>query len=223
MLPALKPITVLIAIPNEITRAGLRWFFNKDQRFRLLAATGSEGAALAHKLQPDLIVADPARAGQLNVAIIDELRQAAPDAAIVILTSHFDLGSFTAAVHGGVLGYFLPAFAADGEALLDTLVPVGRWGIASSDPAVARIIQLAFGTAVQLLDPQGSGTILTARQQEVPRLHLRNMSDKAIAERLHIDRSTVEDHIEQASHKVGVNDRIYLGWLLRDRQLLWPA
>jgi DNA-binding NarL/FixJ family response regulator len=82
MVPASEPITVLIAIPNEMIRAGLRWFFDKDQRFRLLAATGSEAATLAHKLRPDLIVADPAQAGQLNVAIIDELRQAAPDNAV---------------------------------------------------------------------------------------------------------------------------------------------
>lgn len=215
-----KPITVLLADPNDAVRARLRSLLSRDERFRVVGEAASDAPAVAAQLQPDLIITDPAQGGQLDLELIDELRQAAPHSPLAVLTRHFDLPSLTAAVQRGIHGYFLHTFAAQHEALLDTLVPIARWWVASTGPTVARAVQSATRPSLQPPAPDRPAARLTAREREVLMLHLQGMNDKAIAERLRIDRSTVEYRIEEASRRVGATDRIQLGWLLHARGLL---
>ncbi len=60
---ARRPITVLIADPNEISRSGLRALLEADPRFDLVAEATIEPATLAERSQPNLILLDPARQG----------------------------------------------------------------------------------------------------------------------------------------------------------------
>lgn len=211
-----KPITVLLADPSGAVRARLRTLVSRDECFCVVGEAASAAPAAAAHLQPDLILTDPARGGQLDLQLIDEFRRVAPHSPIAILTSDFDLLSFTAAVQKGVHGYFLHTFAAQHEALLDTLVPIARWRVAGSGPTVARAVQSSTRTSLQFPAPDRPAAALTAREREILALASQGLEDREVAQRLHLELRTVEYHFAQARERLGAATRFHLACLVKD-------
>lgn len=215
-----RPFTTLLADPSDLFRTGLRSLLRHDKRFHLVGESASNPTAAAQRLQPDLILLDPARGGVLDLNILDDLHRAAPSSRIAIHTAAFQPQSFMAAMLKRVHGYFPKGAAPDGQRLLDTLVPVAQSRVVSVGPTIAGYFWSLPGTTIQVHEPQELTPALTERQRAVLTLFLQDMDDKAIADRLHIDRSTVEYHVEQARLRLGVGNRIRLGWVLHERGLL---
>ena len=181
----------------------------------------SQPAALARKIRADLIITDPAQVGRFDLALIDEVREAAPCSAIAVLSSQFDLTSFTAAVHKGVLGYFLPAFAAHGEALLYTLVPIARWHVGCTDPAISASFQSSCGTELQVHEPLEPGRQLTDRERQILACLVRGLNHSEVAAALRIAHGTVDAHVANIGRKLGASSPVQLGAIARDQRFLY--
>lgn len=214
-----KPVTVLLADPNDLTRPGLESLLSNDARFRVVGEASAEPEGAARQLQPDLIVVDPARGSALDLQVVDALHNAAPSAPVVILTSAFLLQPIMSAIQKHVYGYFRKEFALSGERFLEALVPIARSHVASVDPLIAELFQSSMGTTIQFHEAGESGGELTPREREVLLLALQEATDKAIAARLQVKPSTVEYHVDQARQKLGALNRLHLGWLLHERGL----
>ena len=84
----LGSVRVLLVDDVDSVRAALRALLEGDERFEIVGeAVDAEGAVeRARDLQPNLIVLDVAMPGGDGLTVVPQLRVAAPDAAIVLLT-----------------------------------------------------------------------------------------------------------------------------------------
>lgn len=220
MATAPKPITVLLSGPSNLMRSALRGLFSRDKRFRFVEGPSSEPPAIAHEWRPDLIVLGPGRGRDPDLHGIDALHDAAPASPVAVVATGFEPQSFMAAAQKGIYGYFLSDFADDGRALLDTLVPIARWHVASVDPITASRFQAAAGTAIRahnLGEPAGEPT---EREREVLRLAAQGLNDQQIADRLNLQLRTVEHHFAEARERLGATTRFHLACLAKDFGLL---
>jgi DNA-binding CsgD family transcriptional regulator len=91
------------------------------------------------------------------------------------------------------------------------------------DIALACLAALAASGAADAADwagPAASGPILTTREQEVVRLVAEGLSNKGIAQALHITRHTVKRHIASAMNRLGAANRAHAAVLATQRRLL---
>ena len=85
-------IRVLIVDGQDEVRRGLRMRLDIEADVAIIGETGKTGEALylAQALDPDVIVVDIATRGAEGVTLVERLRAAAPEAAVVVLTLRGD-------------------------------------------------------------------------------------------------------------------------------------
>ncbi len=102
----MSTIRVLIADDHAVVREGLRVLLSGEPGLELVgeAADGAEAVALAHSLQPDVILMDLTMPRKSGLAAIREIRQENPQARILVLTGLAEEEALQA-VQAGALGY----------------------------------------------------------------------------------------------------------------------
>ena len=136
------------------------------------AADGAEALALAHELQPDLVLLDLSMPGLDGLAALPRLRAAAPACEVVVLTASGSEENLLGAIRAGAAGYLLKsepperivAFlrgVANGEAalsgeiarrLLDQLRTSGRIGGGGVPNGIADALSAREVEVLLLLD-----------------------------------------------------------------------
>ena len=195
-------IRVLIADDHAVVRQGLRTFLELQDDIEVVADVADGEAALraAEEHQPDVVLMDLVMPGGGGVEAIRALREARPEARVLVLTSFLDDDKVFPAVRAGAAGYLLkdvePAELVrairtvdDGEALLH--------------PAVAaRLMEEISET-----ERPAAEEALTAREREVLELIARGLPNKLIARDLEIAEKTVKTHVSSILSKLGLTDR----------------
>ena len=128
-------IRVLIADDHAVVRQGLRTFLELQDDIEVVADVADGEAALlaAQEHEPDVVLMDLVMPGIGGVEAIRGLREARPEARVLVLTSFLDDEKLFPAVRAGAAGYLLkdvePAELVrairtvdDGEALLHPAV-----------------------------------------------------------------------------------------------------
>ena len=195
-------IRVLIADDHAVVRQGLRTYLELQDDVEVVAeaADGREAVAAAERLAPDVVLLDLAMPELDGVAALGELRERAPAARVIVLTSFGEDDRLFAALRGGAAGFLLK----DTEpADLVRAIRTAHAGQATLSPAIAtRVIdQIATATRPRALD------VLTPRELEVLRLIARGHSNKRIALELGVAEKTVKTHVGHVLAKLGVPDR----------------
>jgi two-component system, NarL family, response regulator LiaR len=212
-------IRVLIVDDHSVVREGLRSFLDLQDGIEVVgeAADGAEGIARAGELTPDVVLMDLVMPVLDGVEAMRGLRDVAPDARVIVLTSFLEDDRLLPAIQAGAAGYLLknvePAELARG-------IRTAHAGQALIDPAVAaRLVStLSERPAVTRREPQR----LTARESEVLELIAAGYANKRIALRLEISEKTVKNHVGHLLEKLGVSDRTQAA-LLAVREGLVPS
>jgi two-component system, NarL family, response regulator LiaR len=195
-------IRVLIADDHAVVRQGLRTFLELQDDIEVVADVADGEAALraAEEHEPDVVLMDLVMPGMGGVEAIRGLREARPEARVLVLTSFLDDEKLFPAVRAGAAGYLLkdvePAELVrairtvdDGEALLH--------------PAVAARLMEEFAET----ERPAAEEALTAREREVLQLIARGLPNKLIARDLEIAEKTVKTHVSSILSKLGLTDR----------------
>jgi NarL family two-component system response regulator LiaR len=195
-------IRVLIADDHAVVRQGLRTFLELQDDIEVVADVADGEAALraAREHEPDVVLMDLVMPGMGGVEAIRGLREARPEARVLVLTSFLDDEKLFPAVRAGAAGYLLkdvePAELVrairtvdDGEALLH--------------PAVAARLMEEFAET----ERPAAEDALTAREREVLQLIARGLPNKLIARDLEIAEKTVKTHVSSILSKLGLTDR----------------
>jgi DNA-binding NarL/FixJ family response regulator len=195
-------IGLLIVDDHAVVRHGLRGFLELQGDIDVAgeAASGREAVEAARRLRPDVVLMDLVMPGGDGIEALRALRDAAPQARVLVLTSFADDVQVFAAIEAGAAGYLLKDVSPDGLAAAIRDVHAGRPALG---PTVAERLMRRGGG-----DPENPTLAsLTRRERDVLRLMVDGLANKQIALRLSITEKTVKTHVSSILGKLGVADR----------------
>jgi DNA-binding NarL/FixJ family response regulator len=194
---------VLIADDHGIVRSGLRLLLERQPDIEVVAeaADGVEARELALRERPDLAILDVRMPKLTGLQATREIREQAPETAVLILSMHDDERYLFEALKAGASGYVLKAQA-------DTDLLAAIRAVERGEPFLTPEAQRSL--IKDVLERGSSGEELTPREEEIVKLVAEAHTTKEIAGLLHLSEKTVENHRANAMRKLGMRDRVEL-------------
>ncbi|WP_460462723.1 response regulator [Arthrobacter pigmenti] len=188
----------MIVDDHPIVRGGLRDTFADAEDIVVVgeAGDGAEGIECAKVLAADVVLMDLRMPGMDGVAAAAALRELAPSARVLILTTFDSESDVLPAIEAGAVGYLLK------DALPDELTRAVRAAARGESVLAPSVTQHLMG---QVRRP-GAGT-LTDREKEVLQLVANGNSNREAAVALFIGEASIKTHLQHIYDKLGVRDR----------------
>ncbi|MGR4069557.1 response regulator transcription factor [Halomonas sp. LR3S48] len=187
-----RSIRVLLADDHPLVLEGLKYRLEAQQGIDLVgvASSGQELLALAHELQPDVVVTDITMPGISGLEACKVLQESCPAIRVLVLTMHDNEEYIRRAVACGAAGYVLKDASAEEMVFALREVASGRNHFGSG---VSRVL---------LEEKEGR---LTQRETDILKLMFEGMSSRDIGEALAISARTVESHRSNIYRKLNTN------------------
>ena len=194
-------VRVHLADDHTMFRQGLEAILASREGIEVVgtSSTGDEAFARVRETKPDVVVTQLDMQPKGAEEIIEGLREASPDSRIVVLTLWDNLRYLQAVSRMGIDALMHKSSSAD--ELVATL------GAAlSSNPGGGNAV---ISIPRRLLERLGEGPVggLSERETEVVILAARGLSNRLIAQELHISEATVKRHLANVYGKIGVSSR----------------
>ncbi len=204
-------IKLLIADDHEVVRCGLRSLMaGTDVEIVGEATTGEQAIQMALAGKPDVVLLDIRMPGGDGLNVLGRLKLESPGIAVLMLSTYDNPTYVARAVALGAAGYVLKGI--DREGLLDAIRKVAAGENAWTRDELRRVTG-ALATPRLNADVE---VPLTQRESEVLRQLALGLTNKEIAQALHISYETVKEHVQHILRKVGVSDRTQAAvWAVR--------
>jgi DNA-binding NarL/FixJ family response regulator len=201
-------IRVAIADDEALVRGGFRAILDAEPDLDVVAeaADGRQALAAAARFRPEVIVMDIRMPELDGLAATRQLRTTHPAVRVLIVTT-FDLDEYVYdALLAGAAGFLLK------DARPTELIAAVR-AVASGDaliaPRVTRRLIEAFVAARPRTVPEDARiTGLSEREREILLLLARGLSNREIAEHVHLSEATIKTHVASVLAKLQVRDRV---------------
>ena len=196
----LQPIRIILVDDHAIVREGVRAVLDEHADFRVVGeyANGADAIAAVGALAPDVALVDLKMPGLTAPQTISGLIERVPGLRVLVFTSFGEDALIRATLDAGAIGFLLK------DALQHDLVSAIR-SVASGDAFLAPAAQRQL---MELLrKPQAARDTLTARENDVLKLVAEGLSNKQIANRLHLTEGTVKGYVSQILAKLRLEDR----------------
>lgn len=203
-------VRVMLVDDHALVRSAVRQAISSaDIELVGEAANAQEAIALAPVLRPDVLLLDIDLPGMNGIQLISELAPRLPQTKIVMLTVSSSERDLLEAIGRGAAGYLTKDLSP--EALLRTLRGVQQGELAMSRRAAARALRY-FADATRRGRAVATGESddlmgLSPRENDVLAMLADGLTDREIAEGLTISPRTVETHVSNILHKLGVRNR----------------
>ena len=201
-------IRVLLADDQALVRTGFRLILQVPGISVIgEAADGSEAAAMAIELRPDVVLMDVRMPKVDGVEATRLIRADGGPTRVLILTT-FDLDEYVyAALRAGASGFLVKdTLAAD---LLSAIRVVAAGDAVVAPSATRRLLERYVPAATALRHPRVPDPgVLTEREREVLTLIAGGMSNAEIADRLFLSEGTVKTHVSRVLTKLDLRDRV---------------
>jgi DNA-binding NarL/FixJ family response regulator len=204
-------IKLLIADDHEVVRSGLRSLLaGTDVKIVAEVATGAEAVKYSLENDPDVVMLDVRMPDGDGLTSLGRIKLDKPDMPILILST-FDNPTYIArAVALGASGYLLKGCTRD--ELLNGIRKAAAGESAWTRDELRRVTG-ALATPRLTADVE---VPLTQRESEVLRQLAYGLTNKEIAQALHISYETVKEHVQHILRKIGVSDRTQAAvWAVR--------
>lgn len=201
----MKQTRVLIVDDHAMLRSGLRMLIASQPDMEVVGEAGTlrEAIERAPGAKPDVITLDLTMPGSQGIIGIPRLKEAAPEAKILVLTMHDDPAYVRSAVAMGAVGYVVKS-AADAE-LISAIRAVARGGIfvdIQNAASLGHVVKGAEGD--QAKTPLDS---LSSREREVLTEVAKGYTNQQIADRSGLSVKTVESYRARLMTKLGLKSR----------------
>jgi NarL family two-component system response regulator LiaR len=192
-------IRTLITDDHKVVRQGLRGFLELDPGLEVVgeASNGEEAVAMAHHLEPDVVLMDLLMPVLDGIEATREIRRELPEVEVVALTSVLEDASVTGAIQAGAIGYLLKT--TDADELCEAIRAAAAGQVRLAPEATARLMR-------EVRAPE-SPEALTEREIEVLKLIAHGKANKQIARELFIGEATVKSHVHSILSKLNVKSR----------------
>lgn len=197
-------IKVLIAEDHVITLQGICRLLEDKHRLKVVgeANDGEEAVRMATKLQPDVVIMDIAMPKLNGIEATRQIKHICPTTAVLILSAYDDDEYIFGLLEAGAAGYLLKTTS--GEELIRAILAVHK-GEPVLDPKITSKVIKHFRLSDNV--PRSASVRLAERDLEVIGLAAKGMSNKDIANELHLSRRTIEGNLRTIFNKLGVGSR----------------
>jgi len=197
---------ILIVDDHPLTRDALSGLLSQNG-FEVVgeAGSGDEAVARAREVAPDLVLLDLSMPEMDGLTALPRLREAAPNAEIVVLTASEDEESLLGAIRAGAAGYLLKSEPP--ERIVSFLRGVAQGEAALSGAVARRLLDQVRTGSGRTTVPDAVARVLSARELEVLLLLDRHLGTDEIAARLFISEHTVRSHVKSLLAKLNVSSR----------------
>ncbi|MCB9453029.1 MAG: response regulator transcription factor [Anaerolineaceae bacterium] len=194
-------IRVVIVDDHPVVRSGLSAFLYAYEDMELVgeATNGEEAIRVCQEAQPDVVMMDLVMPNMDGFEAMRRIREESPQTQFVALTSFPNEEFVEKALKSGTTGYLLKTASAEELAAAIRSAYKGKTTLApEATEALIRAVK----------SPPTVGFDLTNREHEVLALLAQGCSNRDIADRLYISRSTVQFHVSSILSKLGVANRV---------------
>jgi len=204
----MKKTRILIVDDHSVVRMGLTAIINLEKDLVVCgeAENGTEAVQAAKRLKPDVVVMDLMMPGMNGAETTTALREAAPNAKVLILTSF------------GTAAELADTFAAGAIGAVTKNLSNDELTVAVRDTA-AGIRHLSPEIKASLEETEPTPTF-TKRQMEVLDAITRGLSNDNIATMLGLSKTRVKQHLNEVYEKLSAANRAEAVAIAMRRQLL---
>lgn len=187
---------LLIAEDHDMVAQGLRAMLQKDHEIVEIVSDGKQVVPAVRRHHPDVLLLDLSLPHRTGMDVLTDLKSAAPDIRVVVVTMHVDPAMVDAALSLGAAG-FVPKDAGVDE--LQAAISETMAGRRYVSPRVRR-----RGHRGSELDHLGFSQ-LTPRQQEIVRMIGRGLTSEEMAGELGLTVYTVRFHRKNIMRQLGMD------------------
>ena len=194
-------IRVMVIDDHPIVRQGVRSLLSNYDDFEVVGEAGSGLIAMqkVSSLAPHVILLDIRMPGETGIDLLKQLRQAAPQAKVLMLTSFDDSEYVTGSLRAGAHGYVLKSVS--DETLVSAIRAV-HFGERVLSPQI--VDQMIHTIMAESPEP----TIgLTTEERQILRLLADGESNVQIAADLYMSETTVKRKLQEIFEKLSVHSR----------------
>jgi DNA-binding NarL/FixJ family response regulator len=201
-------IRVLCVDDHPLVRKGIASILANEADMELVAEAnnGREAVSLFKELKPDVVLMDLRMPDIDGTSATRMIRQEAPDAKIIALTSYDGDQDIYRALEAGVRGYILKEMVHTEVVRAIRTVHSGK-----------RLMPQEVAERLSEYFPQ---VALTPREVEVLGCVAKGMANKEIATKLGTASGTVKMHIQNILAKLGASDRTHAVTIAMERGIL---
>jgi two-component system response regulator DevR len=198
-------LTVMLVDDHEIVRQGLRTLLEAEDDIEIVAEADSGLTALrtARAYKPNVIVMDVRMPDGSGVEACREIKSELPDTQVIMLTSFSDDEALFNSIMAGAAGFVLKQIR--GHDLVEAIRTVGA-GESLLDPGVTkRVLERLRKAKFDDKDPKLAR--LSPQEERIVDLIGEGLTNREIAERIHLSDKTVKNYVSTILQKLEVARR----------------
>jgi DNA-binding NarL/FixJ family response regulator len=199
---------ILLVEDHASFRQTLAFVFDQQPEFEVVAQAGTlaEARRAMDGSEADLGVIDLTLPDGEGTELIEELHEANPDFAALVLTASLERMEHARAVEAGAAGILHKS--ADVDEILDATRRLGEGETLLSEDELIALLRLAGQNREEVVEARASIEQITPREREVLQKLAEGLSNKEIAARLHMSVDTERTHMMNILNKMGVHSRL---------------
>jgi DNA-binding NarL/FixJ family response regulator len=199
---------LLLVEDHASFRQTLAFVFDQQPDFEVVAQAGSLAEARREMggREADLGVIDLSLPDGEGVELIEGLREANPLFAALVLTASLDRAEHARAIEAGAAGVLHKS--ADLDEILDATRRLAAGETLISPEELVEMLRLAGQDREEEREARARIEQLTPREMQVLKALGEGLSNKEIAERLHMSVDTERTHMMNILNKLGVHSRL---------------
>ena len=205
----MKKIRLLIIEDNRLLRDGILEILKPHKDIVLIAASGDgKNTQLSiQKMKPNVVLLDLGLRSQNSLHVVEVLKKELPEAKIIVMDLAPVQADILQYVKAGANGFILK------DASLNDLLITIRSVAEGSTILPPLLVDSLFSQIVEHAVREGKGKIkesvrMTKREREVIVLLSEGLSNKEIAQKIHISAYTVKSHIHNIMEKLALHTRL---------------
>ena len=202
----MSSISVLLAEDHVITRQGIRRLLEDERGLTVIgeASDGEEAVQMVTEMKPDVVIMDIAMPKLNGIEATRQIKLIHPSTGVLILSAYDDDEYVFALLKAGAAGYLLNNVSGDE---LSRAIRAVYKGEPVLDPIIARKIMNYFRLPGKVRGLERPSEHLSNRETDIIKLAAKGMTNKDIADKLHLSNRTVEGHLRTIFNKLGVGSR----------------